>query len=216
MTTAPLTERSPARAAWDKTGTVVVPGALERTRFEAIRAETLSRLERTVPYVREEATAHRDGSFASPVHCGFLPAGPELERLAYDKELLAALRAATGLSRLVPRGGAAVVYREGDFQGLHTDTVKATITVGIALTSGLPSMGWAPGLRDAHPDRLAEVIAEHGLFPEGEGFTELGHPYADGSVRAFAGYNVPHWRRKHQGRVGALATLGTTSGRVCW
>ncbi|MER8104568.1 hypothetical protein [Kitasatospora sp. NPDC094016] len=207
MTTAAPIERSPARAAWEETGTVVVPGVLERARFEAIQAETLSRLDLTTPYVREEATAHRDGSFASPVHCGFLPAGPELERLAYDKQLLAALRVATGLSRLVPRGGAVVVYHEGDFQGLHTDTVKATATVGLALTNGLPAMGWAPGLRDAHPDRLAEVIAEHGLFPEGDGFTELAHPYADGSVRAFAGYNVPHWRRRHPGQLDFLATL---------
>ncbi|MBO1418909.1 hypothetical protein J0670_30435, partial [Streptomyces sp. FH025] len=119
MTTAPLTERSPARATWEETGTVVVPGVLEGARFEVIQAETLSRLDLTTPYVREEATAHRDGSFASPVHCGFLPAGPELERLAYDKPLLTTLREATGLSRLVPRGGAVVVYREGDFQGLN-------------------------------------------------------------------------------------------------
>ncbi|MFE7561073.1 hypothetical protein [Kitasatospora sp. NPDC057500] len=207
MSTAPPTERSPAPTAWKETGTVVLPGVLEKTRFEVIQAETLARLDLATPYIREEATAHRDGSFASPVHCGFLPAGPELERLAYDKHLLTALREATGLSRLVPRGGAVVVYRKGDFQGLHTDTVKATVTVGIALTKDLPAMGWAPGLCDAHPDRLAEVVAEHGLFPEGEDFTELSHPYADGSVRAFAGYNVPHWRQRHPGGTDLLATL---------
>lgn len=207
MSTETLIERSPARAAWEETGTVVVPGVLDEARFEVIQAESLGRLDLATPYVREEATAHRDGSFASPVHCGFLPAGPELERLAYDKLLLTALREATGLSRLVPRGGAVVVYREGDFQGLHTDTVKATVTVGIALTEGLPAMGWAPNLRDAHPDRLAEIIAEYGLFPDEEGFTEIVHPYADGSVRAFAGYNVPHWRRRHPGGTDLLATL---------
>ena len=90
MSTETLTERSPARAAWEETGTVVVPGVLDEARFEVIQAESLGRLDLATPYIREEATAHRDGSFASPVHCGFLPAGPELERLAYDKQLPAA------------------------------------------------------------------------------------------------------------------------------
>ncbi|MEU8436762.1 hypothetical protein AB0F18_28415 [Streptomyces sp. NPDC029216] len=108
-----------------------------------------------------------------------------LETLAYDKTLLMALREATGIPRRIPRSGAVVLYKEGDFQGLHTDSVKSTVTVALALSTDLPPMGWAPDLMGPFPDRLGEVVGEHGVFPDGQGFTTLAHPYGDGSVRAY-------------------------------
>lgn len=130
------------------------------------------------------------------MHCAFIEPGPALETLAYDKELLSAVREHTGIPRLVPRGGAVVRYREGDFQGLHLDSIKSTVTVAFALTEDLPTMGWAPHLYNASADVLGKVVADHGMFPEGGEFTTLQHPYGEeGAVRAFAGYGVPHWRR---------------------
>ncbi|MEV7087566.1 hypothetical protein AB0O07_16950 [Streptomyces sp. NPDC093085] len=202
-----LKERLPARAVWEETGTVVVPGVLEPDRFKALAEEVHGRVDLVTPHVHEHTAAHRDGSFASPVHCGFIPPGPVLEALAFDKNVLMALREATGIPRLIPRGGAVVLYREGDFQGLHTDSVKSTVTVTVALTEDLPPMGWARDLMGAFPDRLGEVVTEQGIFPEGEGFTSLPHPYGDGSVRAFAGYHVPHWRRPLSLPMGLLATM---------
>ncbi|MEV7783431.1 hypothetical protein [Kitasatospora sp. NPDC088351] len=207
MDTEALAERLPARAAWEENGTALLPGVLAPDRFQALFEESRGRLELVTPHVHDHTSSHRDGSFASPVHCGFVPPGPVLEALAYDKVLLARLREATGIARLVPRGGAVVLYREGDFQGIHTDSVKSTVTVGIALTEDLPAMGWAPHLRNAHPDFLGEVVAEHGIFPEGEGFQALAHPHGNGSVRAFAGYHVPHWRPRLTLPMGLLVTM---------
>jgi hypothetical protein len=208
METIPQVERRPAQADWERHGSVLLRGVLDAERVRAVAAEAQERIDTVTPYERDEVSSRRDGSFASPVHCGFLPAGPLLEQLAFDKELLAALRETTGLPRLVPRGGSVVVYRQGDFQGLHTDTVKATVTVGIALTEGLPAMWWAPALRDAFPDELAKIVAEKGILPECAEFEQLEHPFTDGSVRAFAGYSIPHWRTPYPGaEPGLLATF---------
>ncbi|WP_369228962.1 hypothetical protein AB5J56_00720 [Streptomyces sp. R21] len=207
MDTATTTGRSPARKVWEEAGTVLIPDALSADRFLALVAEAHELLLTASPHIHEHTSAHRDGSFASPVHCAFIDGGAQLQALAYDREFLGALREATGVPRLVPRGGAIVVYEEGDFQGLHTDSVKSTVTVTLALTGTLAPMGWAPHLRNAHPGTLAEVVAEHGILPKGEPFTTLEHPYGDGSVRAFAGYAVPHWRPRHTGPRGLLLTM---------
>ncbi|NGO40659.1 hypothetical protein [Streptomyces ureilyticus] len=208
METIPQVDRRPAHADWEQRGSVLLTGVLDAERVKAVAGEALMRIGTATPYERDEVSSRRDGSFASPVHCGFLPAGPLLEQLAFDKQLLTVLREATGMPRLVPRGGSVVVYRQGDFQGLHTDTVKATVTVGIALTEGLPAMWWAPSLRDAMPDELAKVVADKGILPECAEFERLEHPPADGSVRAFAGYSIPHWRIPYPGEEpGLLATF---------
>ncbi|MFD5749678.1 hypothetical protein [Streptomyces sp. NPDC127033] len=188
-------------------GTVVIPGVLSADRFAAIKSEAAERLGQAVPHAHDHTAAHRDGSFATPVHCAFVEPGPALEALAYDKELLSAVREYTGIPRLVPRGGAVVRYREGDFQGLHLDSIKSTVTVAFALTVNLPAMGWAPHLYNASSDVLGKVVADHGIFPERGEFTALRHPYGEeGAVRAFAGYSVPHWRRPMTGE-GLLVTV---------
>ncbi|MGW7514133.1 hypothetical protein ACWGJ2_00875 [Streptomyces sp. NPDC054796] len=202
----PHVDRPPAHPGWQEKGTVVLPDVLTPARVRAVGDEVHDRLEMASPYSRDEVSSRRDGSLASAVHCAFLPATPRLEELAFDKGLLHALREATGLPRLVPRGGVVVVYRRGDFQGLHTDTVKATVTAAVALSDDLPPMGWAPHLRDAFPNEQAKVIAERGIFPEGEEFEQLAHPH-DGGVRAFAGYRIPHWRSPFPGELGLLATF---------
>ncbi|MDT0459159.1 hypothetical protein RM550_26160 [Streptomyces sp. DSM 41527] len=208
METIPQVDRTPAQEAWEEHGTVLLHEVVEQTMLREIAVEAVSRLGETNPYVRHEASGARDGSFAAPVHCGLLPAGELHQRLAFDKELLTELRQATGMPRLIPRGGSVVVYRPGDFQGLHTDTVKATVTVGIALTPDLPPMCWAPTLRDAMPDDLSKVIADKGIFPECKEFQKLEHPHLDGSLRAFAGYSIPHWRMPYPDQeIGLLATF---------
>jgi len=206
-TEAPQSQYSTERAAWDRAGTVIIPNAVAAPQFEAIAAEAESGVGRATAHVHDHTAAHRDGSFATPVHCAFIPPGSALESLAYDKALLAAVRTATGIPRLVPRGGAVVLYEPGDFQGLHLDSIKSTVTVAFALTEDLPPMGWAPHLYNAAGDLLGKVVADHGMFPEGGAFTTLAHPYgASGEVRAFAGYGVPHWRRPVEQR-GLLVTV---------
>lgn len=173
MDTATPTGRSPARVAWEKTGTALIPGVLTPARFNALFPEAHDLLSQAAPHIHEHTAAHRDGSFAPP-HRSTAPSpppGPALQALAYDRTFLTALREATGITRLIPRGGAVVRYQEGDFQGLHTDSVKSTVTVAFALTPDLPPMGWAPHLYNAHPDDLSKVVADHSIFPEGEAFT---------------------------------------------
>ncbi|MEV0636391.1 hypothetical protein AB0I77_15760 [Streptomyces sp. NPDC050619] len=200
-------QQSPRRAAWNRLGTIVIPDVLSADRFTAIKSEAAERLDKATPHVHDHTAAHRDGSFATPVHCAFIEPGPALETLAYDKELLSAVREHTGIPRLVPRGGAVVRYREGDFQGLHLDSIKSTVTAAFALTEDLPAMGWAPHLYNASGEVLGKVVADHGMFPEGGEFTTLEHPYGgEGAVRAFAGYGVPHWRRPMTGE-GLLVTM---------
>lgn len=206
MDTGPVVDQLPARANWDALGTVIVPDVLEPARFAQIVAEANERIELATPHIHEHTAAHRDGSFASPVHCAFIEPGPALLSLAFDKRFLAVLRDATGIPRLIPRGGAVVLYEEADFQGIHTDSVKSTVTVSIALTETLGPMGWAPHLRNVAGDTLGKVVSDYGLFPSGDSFTALEHPFADGSVRAFAGYNVPHWRPPTKERA-MLATM---------
>ncbi|GAA2110309.1 hypothetical protein [Streptomyces synnematoformans] len=202
----PHADRPPAQPGWEQKGTVVLPDVCHADVVRALGIEAREQLETATPYSREEVSSRRDGSLASPVHCAFLPATDRLEKLAFDKDLLHELRKATGLWRLVPRGAVVVVYRRGDFQGLHTDTVKATVTAAVALSDNLPPMGWAPTLRDAFPDEQAKLIAERGIFPEGEEFEQLAHPH-DGGVRAFAGYSIPHWRTPFPDELGLLATF---------
>ncbi|WTW95365.1 hypothetical protein OG216_19175 [Streptomycetaceae bacterium NBC_01309] len=208
MQTIPEVDRRPAHPDWAEIGSVLIKDVVDVMLARAVADEAHERIDLATPYDRDEVSSRRDGSFAGPVHCAFIPAGPALQQLAFNKDLLAAVREATGMPRLVPRGGSVVRYERGDFQGLHTDSVKATVTCGIALTDALPPMWWGPTLRDAFPNELAELVAERGILPECAEFTQLGHPQpADGTVRAWAGYSIPHWRTPHpRDEVGLLAT----------
>ncbi|TLQ47794.1 hypothetical protein FEF34_37085 [Streptomyces marianii] len=210
----PHVDHRAARADWERNGRVLLPAVLDAERVKAMATEAHEQIGEASLYERDDVVCHRDGSFASPAHYSLLPAGPLLRQLAFDEELLTALREATGTPRLVPQGGSVVVYHHGDFQGLHTDTAGATVTVGIALSERLPPMWWAPSLRGAAPDDLAKVVADKGFWPECAGFERLRHPPADGSVCAFAGSTIPHWRTPYSGEeAGLLATLSYTDPR---
>lgn len=197
------------RVTWKEHGLVrVANGFLTGDRFAALTAEGERAALRSEPYERAETSGHRDGSFAAPAHCQMAAGGPALEGLLYDKALLIVLRELMDMARLVPFGCAYVTYERGDFQGLHTDDVKSTLTVGIALTDNLAPMGWAPGLRAVHPDVLAKVVTDYGMFPEGEEFEALKHPHGPGVLQGWAGYDIPHWRPPHTSdRPAQLATL---------
>ncbi|MCZ7456292.1 TfuA-like protein [Streptomyces sp. WMMC940] len=212
--TIPRVDRRSARADWERNGCVLLSGVLDVERVKAMATEAHEQIGKASTYERDDVSCHRDGSFASPAHFSLLPAGPLLQQLAFDEQLLTALREATGIPELVPQGGSVVVHHHGDFQGLHTDTAKATVTVGIALTERMPPMWWAPSLRGATPDDLTKVVADKGFWPECAGFERLEPPPADGSVRAFAGNAIPHWRTPYPGEEpGLLATLTYTDPR---
>lgn len=58
------------------------------------------------------------------------------------------------------------------------------------------------------PNDLAKLVGEDSIFPSREEFEELHHPHLDGSVRAFAGYSIPHWRTPYPScEPGLLATF---------
>lgn len=202
------------RFSWQDTGVVRLDGMLGADRLAALRTEASQRAAGpTGLYERDSVTMQRDGSVASPAHCRMTDGGPALTSIVRDKAILAALRQTTGLSRLLPVGGALVIYNEGDFQGFHTDSIKATVTVTIALTDGLQPMGFASSLRyaaarkETHPRQLAALVTEHGIFPEG--FEELQHPFDEDVVQGFAGHDIPHWRSPHPAaQPGMIATIG--------
>ncbi|WP_433178173.1 hypothetical protein [Actinoallomurus sp. CA-150999] len=203
-----MAEATPPRVLWERNGLVQVRGFLPPDRFDALVTEAQQQAEQSTPYERVETSGHRDGSFASPAHCDMAAGGPALYGLLSDKELLLVLREMTGMRRLTPFGCVYVTYNHGDFQGLHTDDVKSTLTIGIALTDNLAAMGWAPGLRAVYPDVLGKVVAEHGMFLEGDGFEHLEHPHGPGLLQGWAGYDIPHWRSPHtDSRPAVLATL---------
>ncbi|WP_345349810.1 hypothetical protein [Actinoallomurus liliacearum] len=203
-----MAETRTPRALWEEEGLVRVAGFLPPDRFGALEAEAAQQVGQTEPYERTETSGHRDGSFASPAHCGMAAGGHALYGLLSDKEVLLVLREMTGMKRLTPFGCVYVTYSKGDFQGLHTDDVKSTLTIGIALTDNLAPMGWAPSLRAVYPEVLGKVVAEHGMFPDGEGFELLKHPYGPGLLQGWAGYDIPHWRSPHtDSRPAILATL---------
>jgi hypothetical protein len=199
---------------WKETGVVRLHGLIGAARLANLEEEANARINGpTTLYERSEVTTQRDGSFASPMHCQMVDGGPALNAILRDKHILLALREATGCPRLFPTGGALVIYHRGDFQGIHTDKLQATVTVVIALTDNLTPMGFAPSLRfdpssrQPHAHQIADVVAEHGIFPDL--FNEFAHPYREDVIQGFAGYDIPHWRPPHEDhRVGVIATMG--------
>jgi hypothetical protein len=149
--------------------------------------------------------SHRDGSFCTPSRYLSVQGGPVLTAVSRNEQLVAQVREATGLARLIPVRCGYNYYRPGDFMGLHRDSVKATLTVTFALSEGLPSMGWAPGLADAGSDELAALVERAGPYPDGFGEREV--PFCQ--LSAFDGYNIPHWRPPVTGpeQAGVLGTF---------
>jgi hypothetical protein len=64
-------------------------------------------------------------------------------------------------------------------------------------------MHWLPSLREASNDEVLSFVEQEGIFPaSGEPV-----PVEFCRMRAFDGYNIPHWRVPFQGELGILGTL---------
>ncbi len=155
-------------------------------------------------YGFSNVASHRDGSFSSPSRYAGHRGGPVFQAVLRSRDLLEDVRHRTGLSRLIPVRCGFNYYRQGDYMGLHRDSVKATVTICFGITSNLGSMWWAPELRRTSNDKLGELIAQEGIFPVDAGAAfEVGQR----ELRAFDGYNVPHWRNPFAHDFGILANL---------
>jgi len=175
---------------------------LDRVRIGRLRIEAAcSRAERVV-LRGEQVENRRDGSLLSPARFGYAKGRSELLSLLRDEELLALIRRRSGLNGLVPVGCAYNHYDLGDFIGVHRDTIKATVTVTLALSEGLVPMGWAPELRKVSNLQVCEFIGEAGHLPVAGGTLE----HSSEHLVAFDGYNVPHWRTAVLS-TGTLATM---------
>jgi hypothetical protein len=151
----------------------------------------------------ENIASHRDGSFATPSRFHVHSGGPVFNGLLQSRAMIRVVRELTGLPRLIPVRCAYNYYSDGDFMGIHRDSIKATLTITFSLTPGLPGMGWAPQLRKSPNKTLHELAAAKGIFPEG--FHTMPVPYR--GLRGFNGYNIPHWRVEYKGNMGILGNM---------
>jgi hypothetical protein len=124
--------------------------------------------------------------------------------LATGPRLVAAARAATGHTTLVPARYGYKYYRPGDFMAVHRDSVKCHgITISFPLSDSLGPMGWLPKQREATSEHVAAAVGAE-LFPTDGQALPLGH----GLFTGFDGYNIPHWRPPYTGdAVGILGTI---------
>ncbi|MGW1675203.1 hypothetical protein [Streptomyces sp. NPDC002324] len=196
---------APADAAqtWQREG-LLFEDALTAGTWDRLIAESKQRRQEASESGFTNTASHRDGSFCTPSQYLSVPGGPVLTAVSRNPQLLAVIREATALPRLIPVRCGYNYYRPGDYMGLHRDSVKATLTVTFALTEGLPPMGWAPELADATGDDLAALVQRESRFPDG--FTEREVPFC--RLSAFDGYNIPHWRPLVTGP-GQAGVLGT-------
>lgn len=174
---------------WRREGLVLEDALTDRT-WDRLIAEAKTRRGEASESGFTNTATHRDGSFCTPSQYLSVPGGDMLTAVSRNEQLLALVREATGLPRLIPVRSGYNYYRPGDYMGLHRDSVKATLTITFALTEGLPPMGWAPDLADATGDDLAALVEQEGRFPDG--FAEREVPFCQ--LTAFDGYNIPHWR----------------------
>jgi hypothetical protein len=187
-------------------GYLELPGLVPDSYWDLLQAEAEALVPRMRPAVREESKGtakFRDGSFATAARMAFHPGGRALDALHGSADTIAAVREATGRTRLIPYQCSYNYYRPGDYLGVHRDSIKATITCTFGLTANLGVMGFAPALRDTGNDDLERLVAEVGLIPGG--FDEL--PVEHRVVRGFYGYDVPHWRRPFEHELGILGTF---------
>jgi hypothetical protein len=186
----PMQTSAPAEVArgWRREG-LLLKDALTEGTWDRLIAESKALRGEASESGFTNTASHRDGSFCTPSQYLSVPGGPMLTAVSRNAELLALIREATELPRLIPVRCGYNYYRVGDYMGLHRDSVKATVTVTFALTEGLPPMGWAPDLADATGDDLAALVQRESYFPDG---AEREVPFCQ--LSAFDGYNIPHWR----------------------
>ncbi len=150
-----------------------------------------------------EIVGRRNGSIFSPQRCRAHRGGPELKGLVFDPEFIALLCDITGNQTLLPARYGLKFYSRGDYMAVHRDDPKCSVTVSFALTNDMDPMGSLPHMRNLSNDEVLELILDQGFFPSGGRDVEL----KPGTLVAFDGYNVPHWRPPHCADEGAI--LGT-------
>ena len=190
------------RRNWDEVGYVDLGPYGDQGLWESLEAESSRQREAARLEEHRKVSSLRDGSFRSATRFHNAPGGPALTALLRSRDLLSLARQATGVPTLVPVRCSYNYYERGDFIGVHRDALRCTLTFTFALMPGLEPMHWAPQLRKADNQAVAELVSAHGATPDG--FPEL--PVAYRELRGFDGYNVPHWRTPAQGP-GVLGAL---------
>ncbi|HBH5716052.1 hypothetical protein [Dermabacter hominis] len=175
---------------WNETGYVKLQGHLTEEGQRALRAEARDLESDAVPRGVSTIEIRRDGSFASPSQFRVHSAGPTLQALHRNKDLLATVRTITGLDRLIPVRATYNYYSPGDYMGVHRDEIRATVTLTFPLTDGMPPTHYKAEGREWDDDSLMAYVEENGSLPEdGDEMT-----LEPDTINMFDGYNIPHWR----------------------
>ncbi|HEX5493805.1 MAG TPA: hypothetical protein VFX70_04435 [Mycobacteriales bacterium] len=193
-------------AAWQRDGHFQVQGVLDMSRSRALldearsfETEAFDRINTAVGW-----KAHREGGLSSAQRCRAHRAGPALKAMAHDRSLIDIVRTALRSDIIVPTRMGYKYYRAGDFMAAHRDDFKCTVTLSIAVTDNLGIMGWLPELRGLSNSALIEELSQRGDFPQ----TSSTMPLTQGTVMAFDGFNIPHWRSPFETEdLGILATI---------
>jgi hypothetical protein len=189
---------------WQTDRCVAIDNVLDDATWDGLLAEANEAESSASSAGIDRIAARRDGSFVTYSRFRSQPGGPIMKAVLRSREVLGALREATGLPRLIPVRCGYNYYRPGDFLGLHRDEVKATVTVLLGLTDNLGHTTWAPTLRKATSEDLLELVRSEGTMPDRVG-VEL--PVRHRGLQAFDGYNTPHWRQPFGGELGILGQL---------
>jgi hypothetical protein len=171
--------------------------------WESIIQEAMACEPDAKPRIYDTVKSFREGSLSSPCRARGHSGGEALIGLSRNRDFIMRVREATGFERLVPTNLGYQYYRQGDFLGLHRDTVRCTVTVTFGLTQNMGHMYWLPALRDAGNDELVSLIERCGLFPEGGEAV----PVEFCKMKAFDGYSIPHWRPAFEHELGILGTI---------
>ncbi|NNH68749.1 hypothetical protein HLB23_02450 [Nocardia uniformis] len=189
---------------WADNGHVRLDSIIDESTWDALESEARGLYPQAQQDSLPSIRTFRDGSFCSPARFSSHKGGPVFRSVMQSREVLAAVREATQLPRLVPVRCGYNFYRRGDFLGPHRDSVKATVTVLVGLTDNLGQMGWAPDHRQSTNDDVITMISEEDLFVS---LPSQGMPITHRSAQAFDGYNIPHWRMPFDHELGILGTF---------
>lgn len=189
--------------AWEELGYVDVPCAIDLEYWERLTVEANTLRHDAIMLSHLKISALRDGSLRSATHYRLIAGGSELVGLLRSRELLLKVRRLTGISTLVPVRCGFNYYECGDYIGIHRDAIRSTVTVTFALTPNIGPMNWLPALRRESNDIVADFIVQNGPTPARGSELAVGYR----ALRAFDGYNIPHWRRPFTGQLGILASL---------